>query len=80
MALQQGISKKLLNERVGNVYDCLIENITPDGEYYIGRTYMDVLNEDGLVYIKNNKDVMINDFVIVKIIDSKEYDLIGEIV
>lgn len=80
MLLQQGISKDLLKNKIGNVYDCLIENITPDGEYYIGRTYMDVLNEDGVVYIKNSKSVMINDFVKVKITDSREYDLVGEIV
>lgn len=79
MLLQQGISKDLLKNKIGNVYDCLIENITTDGEYYIGRTYMDVLNEDGVVYIKNSKSVMINDFVKVKITDSREYDLIGEI-
>ena len=80
MAIQQKISKKLLDAKVGREYNCLIEDTTSDGEYYIGRTYMDVPNEDGVVYIKNDRSVMINDIVKIKIIKSKEYDLIGEIV
>ena len=41
---------------------------------------MDVPSEDGVVYIKNDGVTLVNDFVNVKIIDSKEYDLIGEVV
>jgi ribosomal protein S12 methylthiotransferase len=80
MLIQQNVSKELLNKRVGNVYECLVENITEDGNYYIGRTYMDVPSEDGIVYIKYDNSIMVNEFVNVKIIDSKEYDLIGEVV
>ncbi|MBR4694057.1 MAG: 30S ribosomal protein S12 methylthiotransferase RimO [Bacilli bacterium] len=79
MQIQQKISLDNLSKKVGNEYECLIENITDDGEYYIGRTYMDVPSEDGVVYIKFNPEYMINEFVNVKITDSNEYDLFGVI-
>ena len=80
MEIQQEISTSNLNSRVGNRYECLIENITEDGEYYIGRSYMDVPSEDGVIYIVNDGTGMINEFVIVEITNSNEYDLFGKIV
>ena len=79
MTMQQGISKELLEQHIGKQYKCLIENVTFDGNYYIGRTYMDVPSEDGVVFIENNQSVMINDFVNIKITKAKEYDLYGKI-
>ena len=64
----------------GKVYECIVENITEDGEYYIARSYMDVPSEDGVIYVKYNPEYMINEFVDVKIVDSDEYDLYGEFV
>ena len=80
MFIQQHVSKELMSSRIGNVYECLVENMTEDGQYYIGRTYMDVPSEDGVVYIKYDPNIMVNEFVKVKIVDSSEYDLIGEVV
>jgi len=79
MEIQQNVSANNLKERIGKVYNCLIENITDDGEYLIGRSYMDVPSEDGVIYIKNDNDTMINEFVDVLITDSSEYDLFGEV-
>ncbi|MBQ8659367.1 MAG: 30S ribosomal protein S12 methylthiotransferase RimO [Bacilli bacterium] len=80
MKIQQKVSAENLKSKVGKTYECLIENVSEDGEYLIGRTYMDVPSEDGVVYIKNDGLALINEFVDVKIVDSKEYDLIGEVV
>ncbi len=79
MEIQQKISLDKLKEKVGNTYECIIENITDDGNYYIGRTMMDVPSEDGVVYIKYDKDILINEYHNVLITDSSEYDLYGEI-
>ena len=79
MEIQQEISRELLEKEIGKEYEVLIENISEDGEYYIGRSYRDVPSEDGVIYIKNNNNLMINEFVKVRIIDSLEYDLIGEV-
>ena len=80
MFIQQNVSKELMKDKIGKEYTCLIENMTEDGEYYIGRTYMDVPSEDGVVYVKYDSNIMVNEFVNVKIVDSSEYDLIGEVV
>ncbi len=77
MEIQQEVSLNNLKGKIGKVYNCLIENVTEDGEYLIGRSYMDVPSEDGVIYIKNDNDTMINEFVDVEIIDSNEYDLFG---
>ena len=80
MEIQQMVSLNNLKNRVGNTYECIVENITEDGEYYVTRSYMDVPSEDGVIYVKYNPEYMINEFVNVKIIDSDEYDLYGEFV
>ena len=80
MEIQQKVSLNNLKNRVGNTYECIVENITEDGEYYIARSYMDVPSEDGVIYVKYNPEYMINEFVEVNITDSDEYDLYGEFV
>ena len=79
MEIQQKISKEKLKEKIGNIYSCIIENMTDDGKYYIGRSYMDVPSEDGVVYIKYQEGIILNDYVDVLITDSSEYDLFGEV-
>ena len=80
MYIQQMVSNELMKSKIGNIYDCLIENISEDGKYFIGRTYMDVPSEDGVIYIKYDSNIMINEFVKIKIVDAMEYDLVAEIV
>ncbi len=84
MEEQQIISKQNLEEKIGKVYEVLIENISFDGKYYIGRTIENVPDIDGVVYIKNddklNENDLINKFVSCKILDVNSYDLIGKII
>lgn len=77
MTLQKEISKKNLEEKINKVYDAIIENSSYDGKYYIGRTYMDVPEEDGVVFIKKEKEIPIGTFVKCKITEVRDYDLIG---
>lgn len=79
MTIQKEISRKNLEEKIGKTYDALIESTSFDGKYYIGRTYMDVPEEDGVVFIKKEKDIQLGTFVKCKITDIRDYDLIGEI-
>mgnify|MGYP003339732015 CR=1 FL=1 len=48
--------------------------------HLIGRSYMDVPSEDGVIYIVNDNDTTINEFAEVEITESSEYDLLGKIV
>lgn len=79
MELAQKISKKKLEEKIGKEYEVLIENQTFDGKYYVGRTYMDIPEEDGLVFIQNSKPNLENSWVKAKITAVKNYDLIAKI-
>lgn len=80
MNLQQRISKENLESKIGEELEVLIENQSFDGTYYIGRSYMDVPEIDGVCYVKakENDMVKIGDFVKVKVTDVKDYDLICE--
>ncbi len=83
MKEQAKISLENLEEKIGNIYKVLIENISFDGKYFVGRTMQDVPEEDGLVYIKNDgkykvEDIL-NHFVECGIEKVSNYDLIGKI-
>ena len=80
MELQKEISKQNLENKINKEYTALIEDVSFDNKYYIGRTYMDVPDMDGVIFIKNDtkgKDE-IGKFVKCRIIDVKDYDLIAE--
>lgn len=79
MKKQEEISKAKLKSKIGKTYKCLIDGITDDEEYIIARSYMDIPDEDGVIYIKIKSNVEIGSFINCKIVDVKGYDLIGEI-
>jgi len=79
MELQQKISYHLNKKKVGNIYEVLIEEENGDG-IYIGRSYMDSPEIDGIIYIRSDKALQTGDFIKVLITDCLEYDLIGEMV
>lgn len=77
MEAQQKISYKKLQEKIGKEYEVIIEKSC--GKDYIGRSYMDVPDMDGYIYIKTNEKLKLGKFVKCKIVDvSGEYDLIAE--
>lgn len=79
MEMQSNISYSLNKERVGNVYEVLIEDIDEEG-LYIGRTYMDGPEIDGVFFVKSDRELSIGQFVKAIATDCLEYDLIGEII
>lgn len=78
MELQQGISYSINKHKIGETYKTLVEEYF-DKNVYIGRTYMDSPDIDGIVYINSNEELKLGEFKNVKITDCLEYDLIGEI-
>ena len=72
MALQQKISEENMEKHIGKTLKVLVE------QKGIGRSYMDVPDIDGVVYIKGESNI--NSFENCKITGIKEYDLIGEVV
>lgn len=81
MLAQQKISRQTLENKIGKQCEVLIENMSFDKKYYIGRTKQDVPDIDGLVYIKNQgdekEDNILNKYKKCKITDVSNYDLIG---
>ena len=77
MKLQQEISKENEKKNIGRELEILIEGITLDKEYYVGRSYMDVPDIDGVAYVKNtsNED-LVGKYIKAEVIDVKDYDLI----
>ena len=81
MAIQQKVSNENLKNKIGQNIEVLIEDISFDGKYLIGRTSQDVPEEDGIIYIENNNfESKVNTFVKAIITEVKEYDLIGKII
>ncbi len=81
MRMQQEISKEKLEKNIGKEMTVLIENVSFDGKYLIGRTKNDVPEEDGVVYIKRTEknENLLNQFICCKIVDVSDYDLIAEV-
>ncbi len=81
MKEQQKISSEIMKNKIGQEYEVLVEDISFDGKFLIGRTKQDVPEIDGLVFIKNeNQEDKINQFVKVIVDDVKDYDLIGNVI
>ena len=82
MKLQKEISKENEEKLIGKNVEVLVEGITSDDKYYVGRTYMDVPEIDGLAYIKIKNEIvnrdLIGEYIKANIIDVKDYDLICE--
>ncbi len=79
MKSQKEISESKLKEKIGNNYTAIIDGMTEDGKYLIARSYMDIPDEDSVIYIRNNGKIHVGEFVKCKIVDVSGYDLVGEI-
>ncbi len=80
MEIQKEISCSNNKKLIGHEFDVFIEGKLVDDDVYIGRTYMDAPDVDGLFFIKSMNTLNSGDFVKGKVTSFNEYDLIGEIV
>lgn len=79
MRIQRQISTELNASRLGRTYKVLVEGVSEDGIFYFGRSYAESPDIDGLLYFTSSEPLEGNRFVKVKILDSGEYDLTGEV-
>jgi len=80
MRLQQEISNENLKKQIGKTLEVLVETKTFDGKFYVGRSYMDVPDIDGLIYIEMTDKSLEGEFVKCEVVDTNNYDLIAKIV
>ena len=80
MELQQEIAFDLAEDMVGREVLVMIEGKVADENAYVGSTYKDAPNVDGLIFINTDEELMSGDFVRVRVTGALEYDLIGELI
>lgn len=80
MKLQQEIANENQKGLIGQELEVLIETKTFDKKYYVGRSYREVPDIDGLIYMPMLEKELEGKFVKVRITDAQGYDLIGEII
>ncbi len=80
MELQQEIAFDQAEEMTGREVLVMVEGKVVDEDAYVGRTYRDAPNVDGLIFIHTEEELMSGDFARVKVAGALEYDLIGELI
>lgn len=75
MQVQQAISAKRLQQKIGRILPVLIDAI--DNEGMTGRSQGDAPEIDGSAFVSASKKVAVGDIVNVRIEDADEYDLYG---
>lgn len=80
MELQQEIAFELAEDMIGKEVLVMIEGKVADENVYVGRTYKDAPNVDGLIFVEADVELMSGDFARVRVTGALEYDLIGEII
>jgi ribosomal protein S12 methylthiotransferase len=78
MYLQEEISAEKLAKKVGQTMTVLVDDVDEEG--VVARSAADAPEIDGLVYVDGAQDLEVGEFVTVKITDSDEHDLWGEVV
>ncbi len=80
MELQQEIAFENAQDMIGREILVMIEGKVADENAYVGRTYRDAPNVDGLIFINADEELISGDFARVKVTGAVEYDLIGELI
>ena len=79
MELQQEIAFDKAEDMIGREVLVMIEGKVADENAYVGRTYRDAPNVDGLIFINTDVELISGDFAKVKVTGALDYDLIGEL-
>ena len=80
MELQQDIAFDRAEDMIGREVLVMIEGKVADENAYVGRTYRDAPNVDGLIFVNTEEELMSGDFAKVKVSGAVDYDLIGGII
>ena len=79
MELQQESAFYKAEDMIGREVLVMIEGKVADENAYVGRTYRDAPNVDGLIFINTDVELISGDFAKVKVTGALDYDLIGEL-
>jgi len=79
MELQMTIAAEKNEEKIGSVTEVLIEGWDDYIKCYFGRTKADAPEVDGKIFFMSTRPLAIGEYVKVRINDSLDYDLLGEL-
>ena len=80
LALQQKLVFEKNESLKGRTMEVLIEGSLPEQSgIYVGRTYRDAPEVDGMVFVQSDRELITGDLVTVKIEEARGYDLAGRI-
>ncbi|HAX50487.1 30S ribosomal protein S12 methylthiotransferase RimO [Muricomes intestini] len=80
MELQQNIAFEKAENMIGQEVLVMIEGKVADENAYVGRTYRDAPNVDGLIFVNTEEELNSGDFAKVKVSGAADYDLIGGLI
>lgn len=80
METQLAVNNEKNNEKIGKIFEVLIEGYDDYIRCYYGRSYADAPEIDGKIFFISGRPLKIGDYVKVKINDTVEYDLLGELI
>jgi ribosomal protein S12 methylthiotransferase len=80
LELQNDISREMNLKRSGKIYKVIVDDIADDGIFYYGHTYAEAPEIDGIVYFTSPEQLPTGSFVNIKILNTEDYDLIGEVI
>ncbi len=80
MLLQQDISADFLKKCIDKKFYAIIDGYLPDDDVFIGRSFMDAPDIDGMIFIDSDRELISGEIVQVQITDSDVYDLEGRLI
>ncbi|MGN0654418.1 MAG: 30S ribosomal protein S12 methylthiotransferase RimO [Oscillospiraceae bacterium] len=80
MELQNIISEQKNKEMMGKIVEAVVEGFDRYAECYFGRTAADAPDIDGKIFFTSENKLAMGQFVAVRIDDTMDYDLIGEVI
>lgn len=80
MEQQQKISDEINKEKIGKTVQAIVEGYDENNFCYVGRSFADTPEVDGIAYIYSSEELFAGDIVDIRIIDAHEYDVTGEVV
>lgn len=80
MQQQMLISAKNNKSLLGKQLEAVVEGFDQYGECYFGRTKADAPDIDGKIFFMSERHLNIGDYVRIEIVDTLDYDLIGEVI
>lgn len=79
MEQQMLISENKNNEKLGKVFETVVEGFDKYAECYFGRTQADAPDIDGKIFFMSDRRLDVGEYVNVLVTDVLDYDLMGEV-